>query len=75
MLNGIAGRAIELCEGLRLVSGQAAMQVLPGVLAVGEQAGSPGSELLAALIFGYDLAGRLASGFTPRPLAAAGGTD
>jgi 2-methylcitrate dehydratase PrpD len=69
LLNGIAGRAIELCEGLRLVSGQAAMQVLPGVLAVGEQAGSPGSELLAALIFGYDLAGRLASGFTPRPLA------
>src|SRR5262249_34679629 len=33
LLNGIAGRAIELCEGLRLVSGQAAMQVLPGVLA------------------------------------------
>ena len=69
LLNGIAGRAIELCEGLRLVSGQAAMQVLPGVLAVGEEAGSSGSELLAALILGYDLAGRLASGFTPRPLA------
>src|SRR6266436_4911685 len=69
LLNGIAGRSIELCEGLRLVSGQAAMQVLPGVLAVGEQAGSSGSELLAALILGYDVAGRLASGFTPRPLA------
>ena len=25
LLNGIAGRSIELCEGLRLVSGQAAM--------------------------------------------------
>ena len=37
LLNGIAGRSIELCEGLRFVSGQAAMQVLPGVLAVGEQ--------------------------------------
>jgi len=69
LLNGIAGRAIELCEGLRFVSGQAAMQVLPGVLAVGEAAGRPGSELLAALILGYDLAGRLAGGFTPRPLA------
>jgi 2-methylcitrate dehydratase PrpD len=69
LLNGIAGRAIELCEGLRLVSGQAALQVLPGVLAVGEEAGSPGRELLAALILGYDVAGRLASGFTPRPLA------
>jgi 2-methylcitrate dehydratase PrpD len=69
LLNGIAGRAIELCEGLRLVSGQAAMQVLPGVLAVGEGAGSSGSDILAALILGYDVAGRLASGFTPRPLA------
>jgi 2-methylcitrate dehydratase PrpD len=69
LLNGIAGRSIELCEGLRLVSGQAALQVLPGVLAVAEQAGSAGHEILAAFVLGYDVAGRLASGFTPRPLA------
>src|SRR5260221_9288720 len=69
LLNGIAGRSIELCEGLRLVSGQAAMQVLPGVLAVGEQAQSPGREVLTALLLGYDVVGRLSSGFTPRPLA------
>src|ERR1700682_2787490 len=69
LLNGIAGRSIELCEGLRLVSGQAALQVLPGVLAVGEQAGSSGRDILAAFVLGYDVAGRLASGFTPRPLA------
>src|SRR5260370_437682 len=62
LLNGVAGRSIELCEGLRLVSGQAAMQVLPGVLAVGEHARSPGVELLAALLLGYDVAGRLAAG-------------
>ncbi|MGD9615615.1 MAG: MmgE/PrpD family protein [Alphaproteobacteria bacterium] len=69
LLNGIAGRSIELCEGLRLVSGQAAMQVLPAVLAVGEQSGSSGREMLAAFIVGYDVVGRLAAGFTPRPLA------
>ena len=69
LLNGIAGRSIELCEGLRLVSGRAAMQVLPGVLAVGEHARSSGRELLAALLLGYDVAGRLAGGLTPRPLA------
>jgi len=69
LLNGIAGRSIELCEGLRLVSGQAAMQVLPGVLAVGEHAGSSGPETLAALVLGYEVVGRLSSGFTPRPLA------
>jgi 2-methylcitrate dehydratase PrpD len=69
MLNGIAGRSIELCEGLRLVSGQAAMQVLPAVLAVGEQRQGTGREMLAAFILGYDVVGRLAGGFTPRPLA------
>jgi 2-methylcitrate dehydratase PrpD len=69
LLNGIAGRSIELCEGLRFVSGQAAMQVLPGVLAVGEQARSTGREMLTALLLGYDVAARLAGGFTPRPLA------
>src|SRR5436190_15597015 len=69
LLNGIAGRSIELCEGLRLVSGQAAIQVLPGVLAVAEHAGSSGSDMLTALILGYDVVGRLSSGFTPRPLA------
>jgi 2-methylcitrate dehydratase PrpD len=69
MLNGIAGRAIELCEGLRLVSGQAAMQVLPGVLAVGEAAAAGGREIMAAFVLGYDVAARLSGGFTPRPLA------
>src|SRR3990172_4788337 len=52
LLNGIAGRAIELCEGLRLVSGQAAMQVLPGVLAVGEHVQSTGREMLTAFVTG-----------------------
>lgn len=69
LLNGIAGRSIELCEGLRFVSGQAAMQVLPGVLAVGEHGRSSGREVLAAFIVGYDVAARLSGGFTPRPLA------
>ena len=69
LLNGIAGRSIELCEGLRFVSGQAAMQVLPGVLAVGEHAAAAGRDMLAAFVLGYDLAARISGGFTPRPLA------
>lgn len=69
LLNGIAGRAIELCEGLRLVSGQAAMQVLPAALAVAETASSTGREVVASLILGYEVAGRMCSGFTPRPFA------
>lgn len=69
LLNGIAGRAIELCEGLRLVSGQAAMQVLPGILALAEARGASGKEVLAALVLGYEAAGKLCTAFTPRPLA------
>lgn len=69
LLNGIAGRAIELCEGLRLVSGQAAMQVLPGVLAVAESARTSGREMMAAMVLGYDVAARLCTAFTARPLA------
>lgn len=69
LLNGIAGRAIELCEGLRLVTGQPAVQILPGVLAVAESASGSGREMMAAFVLGYDVAGRLCSAFTPRPLA------
>jgi 2-methylcitrate dehydratase PrpD len=69
LLNGIAGRAIELCEGLRLVSGQAAVQILPGILALGEHEDIAGRDIMAALVLGYEIAGRLASAFTPRPLA------
>jgi 2-methylcitrate dehydratase PrpD len=69
LLNGIAGRAIELCEGMRLISGQAGIQVLPGILALGEHENASGRDLLAALALGYDVAGRLGHAFTPRALA------
>ena len=69
LLNGIAGRSIELCEGLRLVSGQPAIQILPGVLAVAEYARSTGHEMLSAFLLGYDVSARLCTAFTPRPLA------
>src|SRR5688572_12650052 len=69
LLNGIAGRAIELCEGQRLVSGQAAMQVLPGILSVGEHVDASGRRMIASLVLAYEIAGRLCSAFTARPLA------
>jgi 2-methylcitrate dehydratase PrpD len=69
LLNGIAGRAIELCEGMRLISGQAGIQVLPGILALAEYREASGRDLLAALALGYDVAGRLGHAFKPRALA------
>src|SRR5262247_46697 len=58
LLNGIAGRSIELCEGHRYVSCQGAVQVLPTVLATGEWLERAGREVLAALVFGYEVAAR-----------------
>jgi 2-methylcitrate dehydratase PrpD len=69
LLNGIAGRAIELGEGHRYVSYQGAMQILPGTLAVGESLGAAGRDLLAALILGYDAGARLGAAMTTRALA------
>ena len=69
LLNGIAGRAVELCEGLRLASGQPAIQILPGMLAVGEACRASGKTLLTTLVSGYEVAARLGLAFTPRALA------
>ena len=69
LLNGLAGRSIELCEGHRYVSCQGAVQVLPTALASAEWLERSGRETLAALIFGYEVAARLGAGLTARPLA------
>ena len=69
LLNGIAGRSLELGEGHRYVSYQGAMQILPGVLSVGEWGRCSGRDMLAALILGYDAGARLAAAMTTRPLA------
>src|SRR5712664_3281275 len=69
LLNGIAGRSIELGEGHRYVSYQGAMQILPGVLSAGEWGRRNGSDMLAALILGYDAGARLGAAMKVRPLA------
>ena len=69
LLNGLAGRSIELCEGHRYVSCQGAVQVLPTALACGEWLERSGRETLAGLVFGYEVAARIGAGLTARPLA------
>lgn len=69
LLNGIAGRSLELGEGYRNFPMQGAVQILPGVLAVGEWVRSTGREMLTALVLGYDVAARLGAAMTIRPLA------
>ena len=69
LLNALAGRSIELCEGHRYVSCQGAVQVLPTALAGAEWLERSGRDALAALIFGYEVAARIGAGLTARPLA------
>jgi 2-methylcitrate dehydratase PrpD len=69
LVNGIAGRSIELCEGHRYVSCQGAVQVVPALLATGEWSNRSGREVLTTLIVAYDVAVRIGACLTPRPLA------
>src|SRR4029450_11768896 len=69
LLNGLAGRSIELCEGHRYVSSQAAVQVLPHARASDEWLEGAGRNTFAARIVGYDVAVRLGAAMTARPIA------
>src|SRR5262245_32682680 len=69
LLNGLAGRSVELCEGHRYVSCQGAVQILPAVLASAEWLERSGREALTTLILGYEVAVRIGAALTARPLA------
>ena len=69
LLNGIAARSIELGELHDEVSAQAAVQIVPGLLAVAESSRCTGREILTALVVAYDFAIRLGAATTRRPLA------
>jgi 2-methylcitrate dehydratase PrpD len=67
LLNGLAGRSIELSEGVRGL--QTGIHVVPTVLAVGEHRHATGRQILEAMLCGYEVAARLGLGFTPRAFA------
>jgi 2-methylcitrate dehydratase PrpD len=64
LLNGIAARSVELCEGVRGL--QPSPHILPGVLAIAEQRALDGRAMLGAFVLGYEAAGRLNRGYTQR---------
>lgn len=64
LLNGIAARSVEMCEGARGL--QPSPHVLPAVLAIAEQRGLGGRAMLGAFVLGCEVAGRLNRGYTPR---------
>ena len=64
--NATAGVALEVDEGNRWGGGHPAIHVLPGLLAVAEEAGADGRAVLAALVAGYDVSARVGGATVPR---------
>ena len=59
LLNGTAGTWMELDEGNQFARGHAGMHVVPAALAVGEDKGVSGKDLLTAMVLGYEIACRI----------------
>lgn len=56
MANGMTIDAMDIHDGYRLAKGHAGVNVFPAALAMGEAAGWPGKEFVAALVTGYEIA-------------------
>jgi 2-methylcitrate dehydratase PrpD len=58
LVNATAGVAQEMDEGNRLGGGHPSIHVTPGAIAMGEELGKSGKELLESIIVGYEVTSR-----------------
>jgi 2-methylcitrate dehydratase PrpD len=59
LLNGTAGTWLELDEGNLFAKGHPGIQVVPAALALAQDLGSSGAELLTAIALGYEVSARV----------------
>lgn len=59
MLNGIAGAWLDFDEGNTLANGHPGVQVIPAALAVAQERGASGRDLLAAIALSYEAVARI----------------
>lgn len=59
LLNGIAGAWLDYDEGNFLANGHPGVQVIPAALAVAQETGASGSDLLAAIALSYEVVARI----------------
>ena len=59
MVNATAGVSLEMDEGNRLGGGHPSIHVTPGAIAVGEDLGRSGRDVLASIIVGYEVISRI----------------
>lgn len=65
LVNGAAGHALDYDDVNLAMPGHPSVAILPGLLALAEQKGSSGREVIAAFVAGYETACRI--GVTMRP--------
>jgi 2-methylcitrate dehydratase PrpD len=59
LLNGTAGTWLELDEGNLFAKGHPGIQVVPAAIALAQEIGSSGADLLAAVALGYEVSARV----------------
>ena len=59
LLNGTAGTWLELNEGNLFAKGHPGIQVVPAALALAQESGASGAELLMAVAVGYEVSSRI----------------
>jgi len=65
LFNGIMAHALELDDGNRYAMGHPGVNVIPAVLALGEQEKISGKDAIAAIVAGYEAFGRIAAAGNP----------
>jgi 2-methylcitrate dehydratase PrpD len=59
LINGTAGTFLELDEGNQFCRGHAAIHVVPALLALAEERGLSGRDVIVSLVAGYEVAARI----------------
>ncbi len=65
LANGIMSHALELDDGNRYAQGHPGVAVIPAVLALGEKEKVKGKDLIAPIVAGYEVFGRVGAGCNP----------
>jgi 2-methylcitrate dehydratase PrpD len=74
MLNSMAGVWNELDEGHFYTNGHPGIHVIPAALAHAQEHGLSGRDLLAAIVVGYEVAGRIGGAYRMRVIVQTHGT-
>lgn len=64
-VNGVTGEAIEAQDGLRFGGNHAGTAVIPAALAVAEELGRGGKDVIEAVVAGYEAANRISAAVHP----------